>query len=64
MKINGKEYTLQMGQSLYDILVACKMNPQSVVVEKNGKIVTRENFGCTDVQDEDVLEVVSFVGGG
>ena len=35
-----------------------------VAVERNGEIVRRASFGETELGPEDVLEVVSFVGGG
>ena len=38
--------------------------PQRIAVERNGEIVPRRTYGETVLQDGDVLEIVSFVGGG
>ena len=35
-----------------------------IAVEKNGEIIPKSAYLDTLVQDEDVLEIVSFVGGG
>ena len=35
-----------------------------VHIEKNGEIVPKSKYSEVTIQDEDVIEVVSFVGGG
>ena len=35
-----------------------------IAVERNGEIVPRNRYGETLLADGDVLEIVSFVGGG
>ncbi|MFR5356431.1 MAG: sulfur carrier protein ThiS [Clostridia bacterium] len=35
-----------------------------MVVEKNLEIIPKDQFGQVVIQDEDVIEVVRFVGGG
>ena len=38
--------------------------PTRIAVERNGEIVPKRLYGETVLQDNDVIEVVSFVGGG
>ena len=38
--------------------------PERVVVERNLDIIPKDELGNTIIQDEDVIEVLRFVGGG
>ena len=62
-KINGVEMAVA-GQTLAQYLAATDYDPKRVAVEKNGEIVPRMQYGETLLEDSDVIEVVSFVGGG
>lgn len=64
MRVNGKDTTLKTPVTLADFLVHNGYNFQRVVVERNGTIITREQFAETLLTDNDKLEVVQFVGGG
>ena len=52
------------GKNLLEYLKAAGFKPEQVVVERNLEIVPKEQMGCVTIQDEDVIEVVRFVGGG
>ena len=39
-------------------------DPERVVVERNLDIIPKDELGNTIIQDEDVIEVLRFVGGG
>ena len=39
-------------------------NPEHLVVERNYEIIPKEQFASVTIQDEDVIEVLRFVGGG
>ncbi len=41
-----------------------ELKPEKVAVERNGTIVPRSTLGETPLADGDVLEIVTFVGGG
>lgn len=64
MIVNGKELKLNNEKTIMDILKTLNINPEVVVVEQNGTIIGRNHFETKEVQDEDAIEVVSFVGGG
>ena len=57
VKINGEE-------NLLEYLKEAGFEPERVVVERNLDIIPKDEFGNTIIQDEDVIEVLRFVGGG
>ena len=61
--INGTEHNAA-GMTLADYLAGTTYDPKRIAVEKNGEIVPKAAYGTTVLQDGDVLEIVSFVGGG
>lgn len=64
MKINGKEISLDTDAILSDILEKQGFNLLKIAVMKNGDIVPKAEYSQTIVNNNDSLEVVSFVGGG
>lgn len=63
VKINGEMKTAA-GQTLGAVLLAADYDRQKIAVERNGAIVPKAQYDETVLEDGDVLEVVSFVGGG
>ena len=63
-RVNGEEVLLTEETSIAAMIAQCKINPQAVVVEYNGVILTREKFDLVVLKENDMLEIVSFVGGG
>ena len=64
MKINGKEIKLENETVLSGILEDQGFNRLKIAVMKNGDIVPKAEYDKTLINDNDSLEVVSFVGGG
>lgn len=63
VKINGEELDIT-GKTLMQYLSTTTYNMQRIAVERNGDIVPRAQYDNVVLKDGDVLEVVSFVGGG
>ena len=63
VKLNGEEKALA-GKNLLEYLKESGFKPEQVIVERNFEIVPKEQMGCVTIQDEDVIEVLRFVGGG
>lgn len=63
VKINGNSLDAA-GQTLAEYLTAANFEPQRIVVERNGEIVPRARYGETVLCDGDVVEIISFMGGG
>ncbi len=63
VKINGEDVAAQ-GRTLADYLAQEGYVLTRIAVECNGQIVPKAEYGAKVLADGDVLEVVSFVGGG
>ena len=63
VKINGKEIDVA-GKTLEEYLATTKYDLKRVVVDLNGDIVPKAQYGDTVLMDGDRVEVVTFVGGG
>ena len=63
VKINGEEKEIA-GKNLLEYLKEAGFEPARVVVERNHDIIPKDELGNTIIQDEDVIEVLRFVGGG
>lgn len=65
IQVNGQAHPLAAEPTtLLALLTQLAFRVDTVVVERNGDIVTREAFADTMVMAGDVLEVVQFMGGG
>ena len=63
VKINGEELNAA-GKTVAEYLAATNYDPKRIAVERNGDIVPKAQYGETVLKDGDIVEVVSFVGGG
>ena len=63
VKVNGEEKNLA-GTKLSDFLQTTTFNLKFIAVEINEQIIPKAKYGDTIIQDNDSIEVVSFVGGG
>ncbi len=64
MKINGEDIALEAPLTLSELLEREGYGTERVAVEKNRLIVPRAEYETTMICDDDVLEIVRFVGGG
>jgi sulfur carrier protein len=64
LTLNGKQESIGKSLSL-DALVAAKgLCPDKIVVEHNFSIITKEDWSKIMLKDQDMIEIISFVGGG
>jgi thiamine biosynthesis protein ThiS len=61
---NGQTRRVPVGTTVAGFLAAHAIDPDLVVVERNGEILHRGAFDAVEVQPGDELEIVHFVGGG
>ena len=59
IQVNGTPVAIAAGKTLQEYL-----DTTDYVPTRNGEIVPKRLYGETVLQDNDVIEVVSFVGGG
>ena len=68
MKVNGEEKVLEKEILLSEYLEQEGYQTGRIAVERNGErngeIIPKRNYKETILHNDDVLEVVSFVGGG
>ena len=63
VKVNGELLDLA-GKTISEYLTTTEYDPKRIAVERNGEIVFKSQYDDVVLQDEDSIEVVSFVGGG
>lgn len=63
VKVNGEEMDIA-GKTFSEYLDTTDYDLKRIVLERNGDIVPKAQYAETILQDGDVLEIVSFVGGG
>ena len=64
VRVNGEEQHLENEMTLQDFLEQEGYQTGRIAVEKNGGIVPKSQYAETLLHSGDVLEIVSFVGGG
>lgn len=61
--LNGDPRETPDGATIHSLLAELKLTPDKVAVELNRRLVRSERYD-TPLEDADVLEIVTFVGGG
>ncbi len=62
--VNGENKEYSTGISLSELLKSIDIDERYVAVELNRKIVPRTQFIEKLLMENDILEIVTFVGGG
>ena len=63
VKINGKDYDVS-GMTITEYLASTEYKKELIALERNEEIVPKAEYDNTVIEDGDIIEVVSFVGGG
>ncbi len=64
MKVNGKEIKFKEDKNILSLLNDFEISKDRVVVEVNFDILEEEEFEKYILKEEDVIELINFVGGG
>jgi sulfur carrier protein len=62
--INGDRRKVEPGQTLAQFLIGLRLEPRTVVIERNGEIVARDRLARTPITAGDTLEIVQMMAGG
>ena len=62
--LNGEPRQLPEGLHVAALLRHLGIHARAVAVERNRAIVRRANHETTTIEADDMIEIVSFVGGG
>lgn len=63
VKVNGIEMELE-GKTVSEYLLSADYDEKRIAVECNGNIIPKAQYNETVLSNGDIVEVVSFVGGG
>lgn len=64
IRVNGEAIQAASGLRIPAVLESIGLNPERVVVERNGEALTRAEAAGIVVEEGDQLEVVRIVAGG
>ena len=63
VKLNGEQLNIA-GMTVTEYLTTTDYDCKRVAVERNGSIVPKAQYDKTIIRNDDIIEIVSFVGGG
>lgn len=61
---NGKQMVVNEAKNLEDLILELQLNPATVVVECDGRIVLGNEYQQVALKQGMVIELIRFVGGG
>ena len=64
IQLNGKKVNISQKTTLFDLVKKYKPDKKKVAVELNGKIINKNIFKKKILNNNDILEIVHFIGGG
>ena len=62
--VNGEEKEAQPVVSVAEYVLALGFDPETVVVELDGQILNRVDYGARRLTEGCELELIRFIGGG
>jgi thiamine biosynthesis protein ThiS len=63
-RINGEARVVPDGSTIADLLESVGLPVKTVLVERNGEPVARDNFSHQTIREDDRIEIISMVAGG
>jgi sulfur carrier protein len=64
LTLNGKQESIERPLTLDALIAAKGLCPDKIVVEHNFSIISKEDWHKITLKDQDIIEIISFVGGG
>jgi sulfur carrier protein len=64
IRLNGKSRELEEPMTVSDLIAAEGYRPELIAVEINLAIIPKKDYAATMLSEGDVVEIVSFMGGG
>lgn len=64
IEVNGKEVEIQENSTVQDFIIERQITGTMFVIEKNLKIVQKDEYSTEKISDGDKIELVGFFGGG
>lgn len=63
IQVNGHAETIEAGTSVRELLAARRLSPDKVAIELNRRLLRSDRYDAV-LNENDALEIVTFVGGG
>lgn len=65
IQVNGEMQDVDAGETLADLLHGLEVSPRNIAIEYNGEFLDETaDLGAVELEEDDQLEIVRFVGGG
>lgn len=64
IEVNGNKIELEENSTVQDLIQARKVTGTMFVIEKNLKIVQKEDYSSERLSNGDQIEIAGFFGGG
>ena len=62
--INGETKDLPEGVTLSQMIERLSLPPRRMAIELNKRVIRRQDWETTKLEERDAIEIVHFVGGG
>ena len=63
IQLNGKIHHLQKSLNVSQLLNSLMINKKKVAIEINGEVLSKDNYDSYRIKQNDVIEIVTFIGG-
>ena len=64
LRINGEDREVVDNLSLKELVTQLNLTPERIAIELNQNVVRRADWPSTVLKENDLVEIVHFVGGG
>ena len=62
--LNGQKYNIENNITLKQMLINLNIEQKNIIAEVNGEVVTKDDFSNKIINENDIIELIRFVGGG
>ena len=64
IQLNGRKITIKQRLNILDLLIKYKLNNKKIALELNGVILPKHIYKKKIIKNNDIIEIVHFIGGG
>ena len=64
IKLNGKNIQINKNETLKKLIKKLNLPLSKVAIELNKKIIDKKKLNITILKNNDIIEIVHFIGGG
>jgi len=64
IQLNGESFVLEEDININDFLKKLTIDKNKVAIELNKNVIPKNSYSNTVITNKDVVEIVTFIGGG